>query len=571
MGASTNKDALTPTQRFWKMVATDAKEIRNVYYYAIFTGLVSLTLPLGIQAIVNLIQGGRVSSAWIVLVVFVVVGVAVNGILQIFQLRITENLQQKIFARASFEFAYRLPRIKVSELMGKYAPELTNRFFDTINIQKGIAKILISISTAALQVIFGLILLSLYHEFFIIFGVFLVLLLYFIFKYFGPKGLKTSLDESKHKYKTAYWLEEVARSQKTFKLAGSTTLPFTRVDKHVSKYIDMREAHFKVLVGQYASLVLFKVIVAAGLLAIGGILVMEQVMNIGQFVAAEIIILLIIGSVEKLIGSLDTIYDVLTGMEKIGQVTDLELEKSEGLDLLKESEGFDALEIDIDKAFFTYPGTDREAIKNVRLSIAGGEHVMITGKNESGKSAIIELLAGLYELDQGVISYQGFPIENLNIETLRGAIGTCLDTEELFHATLLENITVGRSGATFDRVKYVCENLGISDFIKKLPLGYETMLEPGSDILPEPIIYKLLIARAIVDNPKVVLFEYTFEHFDDEQKERIINFLLDKKNGWTFIASSNDHYLAKRCEKIVVMSGGRIRQIGDYNQVKDEL
>lgn len=569
--AATKQDALKPTQRFWKMVATDAKEIRNVYYYAIFAGLVNLSLPLGIQAIVNLIQGGRVSSAWIVLVVFVVVGVALNGTLQIFQLRITENLQQKIYARASFEFAYRLPRIKLVELVEKFAPEMTNRFFDTINIQKGIAKILITISTAALQVIFGLILLSLYHEFFIVFGVFLVLLLYFIFRYFGPKGLQTSIDESTHKYKTAYWLEEVARTHKTFKLAGNTTLPFTRTDKHVSAYIDARENHFKVLVGQWASLVVFKVIVAAGLLAIGGILVMEQVMNIGQFVAAEIIILLIISSVEKLIVSLDTIYDVLTGMEKIGQVTDLELEKSEGLDLMKECSDQEGLDVDMDKIYFTYPGTTREVLKNVRLSFEKHEHVMISGKNESGKSAIIELLAGMYDPDEGVISYQGFPIENLNIETLRSTIGTCLSSEELFHATLLENITVGREGATFDRVKKVCEKLGISEFIKKLPHGYETMIKPGTDILSEEMIYKLLIARAIVDNPKVILFEYTFEHFDDKQRKLIIDYLLDKENGWTFIASSNDHYLAQRCDRVVIMSGGRVRQIGDYDQVKDEL
>jgi ABC-type bacteriocin/lantibiotic exporter with double-glycine peptidase domain len=566
-----NKIKLTPTQRFWRMIAIDAKEIRNVYYYAIFTGLVSLSLPLGIQAIVNLIQGGRVSSAWIVLVVFVVVGVAVNGILQIFQLRITENLQQKIFARSSFELAYRMPRIKLSELIGKYAPELANRFFDTITIQKGIAKILIQISTAALQVIFGLILLSLYHEFFVIFSIFLIVMLVAIFRYFGPRGIKTSLNESNQKYKTAYWLEEVARTHKTFKLAGDTSLPFTRVDQHVNNYIEARESHFKVLIGQYASLVVFKVIVAAGLLAIGGVLVMEQVMNIGQFVAAEIIILLIISSVEKLITSLDTIYDVLTGMEKIGLVTDLELEKSEGLDLNKECQDLNALDIDIDKAYFTYPKTGREVIKNVRLSIKGGEHIMIAGKNESGKSALIELMAGMYDLNQGVISYQGFPIENLNIETLRGTIGTCLATEELFHATLLENITLGRDGATFDRVKFVCDKLGINEFIKRLPQGFETMLDPGSDILPEAIIYMVLIARAIVDSPKVVLFEYTFEHFDDEQKEKIVSFLLDKSNGWTFITSSNDPYLAKRCDRVVIMSGGRIRQIGDYDQVKDEL
>lgn len=568
--ASEEKEKLSPTQRFWRLIKIDIKDIRSVYYYSIFTGLVSLSLPLGIQAIVNLIQGGKVSSAWIVLVVFVVAGVAINGILQIFQLRITENLQQKIFARAAFEFAYRIPRIKLEELYKKYMPEQTNRFFDTVNIQKGLAKILISISTAALQIIFGLILLSLYHEFFIIFSVFLVLMLYFIFKYFGKRGLATSIEESTHKYKTVYWLEELARTNTTFKLAGTTNLPFTRADKHVSKYIQAREDHFRVLVGQYSMLVLFKVIVVSGLLAIGGILVMEQVMNIGQFVAAEIIILLVIGSVEKLIVSLDIIYDVLTGMEKIGLVTDLELEKNEGVDLRGECPD-DGLELSTDKLYFTYPETKTEVLKNIRLSVKCGEKIMLSGRTSSGKSTLLHVLAGLYTLKQGVVSYNGFPLDNLNIESLRSTIGTCLTNEQLFNATILENITIGREKATFDRVKEVVENLGLSETIKKLTHGYETIIEPGGNTLSQGVIHKLLIARAIVDQPKLVLLEYTFEHFDEDERNKIIDYLIDEQHGWTLIASSVDHYLAQRVDKIIIMSGGRIRQIGSYNEVKDEF
>lgn len=568
--AESIKKTYTPTERFWKMVATDAKDIRHVYYYSIFTGLVSLSLPLGIQAIVNLIQGGQVSSAWIVLVIFVVAGVAINGILQIFQLRITENLQQRIFARAAFEFAYRMPRIKLDQLFEKYTPELMNRFFDVLTVQKGLAKILISISTAALQVLFGLILLSLYHEFFIIFGVFLVLMLYFIFKYFGKRGLATSLKESKYKYQTAYWLEEIARTSSTFKLAGITDLPFTRVDKHVDNYLDAREKHFKVLIGQYSMLVLFKVIVATGLLAIGGVLVMNQVMNIGQFVAAEIIILLVISSVEKLIVSLDTIYDVLTAMEKIGQVTDLELEKSEGVNLLEECPD-NGIAINLEKLNFSYPGSNNEVLKNIRLSIDCGERIMLAGPSGSGKSTLLHVLAGLYELEEGVISYQGFPLGNLNIETLRTSIGVCLAGEELFNATLLENITLGREGATFENVKWVINNLGLSDYIKRLSKGYETVIEPGGVTLPQSVIQKLLIARSIVDKPKIVLLEYSFEHLDEDDRNRTIDFLLDKSHGWTIVSASSNHYLAKNVDRIVIMNNGRIRQIGSYNEVKDEF
>lgn len=564
------KQKLSPTQRFWKMVKLDAREIRNVYYYSIFTGLVSLSLPLGIQAIVNLIQGGTVSSAWIVLVVFVVIGIALNGVLQIFQLRITENLEQKIFARAAFEFAYRIPRIKLNELFKKYAPEQVNRFFDVLTIQKGISKILITISTAGIQVIFGLILLSLYHEFFIIFGVFLIGMLYFIFSYFGKRGLATSIEESDHKYKTIYWLEEIARSQKTFKLAGFTILPFTKVDKHVDKYLDARERHFKVLMSQYALLVLFKVIVATGLLAIGGILVMEQVMNIGQFVAAEIIIVLIINSVEKLIVSIDTIYDVLTGMEKIGKVSDMELEKSDGIDLQKECTE-DGLGVNLDKVYFTYPEGKHHVLKNIEYNIKQGSMVMITGQNSSGKTTLLHLIAGLHETSDGVISYNGFPLDNLNTESLRAVVGTCLSEEQLFNATLLENITLGRPNVDFENVKKVVSDLGLFDFIKALPDGYDTTIEPNGMTLPQSIIYKLLIARAIVDKPKLLLFESTFEHFNEKDKAHIVNYLLAPEHKWTIIATSVDKFIAKKSDEIIILEAGKIKQTGTYESLKNEI
>jgi ABC-type bacteriocin/lantibiotic exporter with double-glycine peptidase domain len=136
---------LNPVKRFWLLLQPDKKEVRDVYVYAIFNGLLNLSLPVGIQAIINLIQGGSVNAAWIVLVVFVILGVALTGMMQIGQLRITENLQQKIFSRAAFEFAYRIPRIKLEALYKQYAPELMNRFFDIISVQKGLKFLLISL------------------------------------------------------------------------------------------------------------------------------------------------------------------------------------------------------------------------------------------------------------------------------------------------------------------------------------------------------------------------------------------------------------------------------------------
>ena len=230
--------SLTPWRRFLGLVKLERKDIFQISYYAIFEGLVSLSLPLGIQAIINLIQGAQVSASWVVLVVLVTMGVVFSGILKLMQLRIIETIQQRIFTRASFELSYRFPKIKMKELRNYYLPELANRFFDTLTIQKGLSKILIDVPSAFLQIMFALLLLSFYHPFFIIFGLLLLLLIYILFKLTAQRGIETSLDESKNKYKVVHWLQEVARSVVSFKLSGKTSLALEKNDALVNKYLN---------------------------------------------------------------------------------------------------------------------------------------------------------------------------------------------------------------------------------------------------------------------------------------------------------------------------------------------
>ncbi len=558
---------LRPGQRFWRLLRPDGREIRSVYLYAIFTGLMSLTLPLGIQAILNLIQGGRVSTSWIILVALVIIGVAISGVLQIYQLKITENLQQKIFTRAALEFAYRTPRIKMEALYRHYAPELMNRFFDVMSVQKGLSKILIDFSTAVFHVIFGLILLSFYHPFFILFSLALLLLVFAIFRFTSLRGLETSLEESKYKYLVVHWLEELARTVTTFKLAGKTNLPMDRTDGHVMDYLAAREVHFKVLMRQYALMIVFKVAVITGLLAIGGILVMEQHMNIGQFVAAEIIIILVINSVEKLVLSLETIYDVLTGLEKIGQVTDLELETDEGIDVPESLKR--GLAVELSNIDFSFPDHVNPTVKNLSLSLKAGDKLQVIGANGSGKSTLLYLLAGLYEPKSGHISYDGLPKGNYKQSSLRSMIGDSLTQEQLFEGTILENIAMGRENAGLENVKWAVDKLGLSNFIKSQPQGYNTKLDTMGKHLPKSTIQKLLLARSIVDRPKLLLLEDAFQHLEVSDRQSIIDFLTGPENDWTLVAVSSDPYLAQACGNLVVMKEGTIVESGTYDQLKD--
>ena len=542
-------------QRLQRLLAVDKREIWQVYSYALLNGLVNLSLPLGIQAIINLIQGGEMSTAWVILVVFVMLGVALSGFFQLMQLRIVENICQKIFSRASFEFAYRIPRIKYSELYNYYAPELANRFFDTITIQKGLPKILIDFSLASFQIIAGLVVLSMYHSFFVLFGVALIALVYTILVFTGPRGLKTSLVESKYKYQVAHWLEEIARTKMSFKLVRDPEISLVNTDNRVSDYIDAREKHFRILIGQFASLIGFKLIVAAGLLVIGSILVFNQEMNIGQFVAAEIIILLIINSVEKLIKSLDSIYDVLTALEKIGYVTDMEIENETGLCFEDEMDG---MSVSVSDVKFSFPGSNKMILNSISFDVPKSESAIIMGSAGSGKSTLMTILAGINEVQEGVTRFNGLSIDSLHNNSLRQHIGYALSNNQIFQGTLLENISMGRDHITTQDVVESIEMVNLGSFIKTQPMGLSTQLNPEGQRIPRSAINKIILARAIVSKPTLLLLEDPLDHVPVAEKDEIIRKLTADSTPWSIIVTAVDPVWTKYISHSIELDNGKV-------------
>lgn len=548
-----DKNTYTPWQRFIGLLKLERKDFLQILYYAIFAGIVSLSLPLGIQAIVNLIQGAQISTSWIVLVVLVTLGVAFVGALQLMQIRIVENIQQKIFTRASFEFTYRFPKIKMSELRDYYPPELANRFFDVLTIQKGLYKLVLDFPAAMVQIIFGLILLSFYHPFFIFYGILLVLLIYLVFKFTGNTGLQTSLSESKYKYKIAHWIQEIARTLLSFKLSGKSSLALNKNDTLVSDYIDSRESHFRILRIQFIQMIGFKVLVTAGLLLIGGILVLNQQMNIGQFVAAEIIILLIINSVEKLILGLENFYDLLTALEKIGQVVDKQLEPQ---DLATPFNDDTALTLELNKISYIDNRDNISILKDISFTLKPGEHLLINGPNGSGKSTLLKIIAGILEPTGGDLYVNNKSLKGINLNHYRALLGQSFPDETPFEGTLLENLTFGDTTIPQEDIDWAITNVGLTDYIKNQPLGINTALKPEGKFLSETISNKIVLARSIVRKPKVLILKEPLTRFSAEEKTRIIEFLFDKSNSWSIIISSQNPLWKEYCERIIWLENG---------------
>jgi ABC-type bacteriocin/lantibiotic exporter with double-glycine peptidase domain len=550
-----NTKILTPFQRLNNLLKLDKKDIYQVVLYAVFSGLVSLSLPLGIQAIINLIQGGRVSLSWIILVFIVVIGVAFNGVLRLMQLRITETIQQKIFIRSSFEFSYRFPKIKSTSLYNRYPPELANRFFDTITVQKSIAKLILDYSESLLQIIFGLLLLSVYHPLFILFGFLLFVLLYLIFKMSFDIGLQTSLKESKYKYKVAHWIQEISRNHLGFKNNIETEYVLHKNDKYVSEYLINREKHFTIIKRQFAQLIGFKVIITTGLLLIGGFLVINQQLNIGQFVAAEIIILLVINSVEKIIIGLETFYDLLTSIEKIGEITDMELED--------ESENsttfcYNQINIEVDSLSFSFPDSSKKVLNNITLKINQGESVYLNGNNGAGKSTFLRILSGLIEKNVGSLYINDENYKKINLNQYRKQIGVVVSDQTTFEGTIFDNITFNNPAISPERLKWVLEKVMLNDEIKKLPNGLDEIILTDGRQLSSSITQKILLARAIINNPNVLFLEDPFDKIDIVQANEIIDFILSKEHKWTVVVISKNDYWAKKCNRIITLEKGKL-------------
>ncbi len=541
---------MSPTQRFWNLLKLYRRQIRRIYTYAIFIGIVNLTLPLGIQAIVSFLQTGVFNSTWLLLVGFVLVGIAITGIMQVYQLRVVENIQQDIFARSGLEFAYRLPEIKYIDLDKIHAPELANRFFDTLTVQKGLPKILIDFSLALFQIIFGLLLLTIYSPYFIILGFVMALVFWLVIRVTGPSGLSTSLGESKMKYRLAFWLEEIARVSRTFKVFNAFKFHLNKTDDITSDYLQNREKHVGILKNQFWIFVAFKVLVASILLLLGGFLVFQERMNIGQFVAAEIIIILILNSIEKIIRSIDTVYDVLTALEKIGYVTDLELDDNSGR---INAEFNQAPALKVDNISFQFPDASRKVISNLSFEIPASNKVFIDGSAGSGKSILLQLLAGIYTVDEGQILLDGASFYNYNRDELNTKMAVGFEETQIFEASIRDNILVGREVSEM-KLNEIIDGLGLRDYVLSHREGLDANIDSSGRRMASSVAQRILMARLLVGEPTLILLDDPLNFLDDEDKNSIIDYLTEPTKPWTLVVASSYPYWQDKCQQNILLN-----------------
>lgn len=551
---------ITPNQhskRLIRYITKEKKDVTNIYFYAILNGLVYLSIPLGIQSIVSYVMGATMATSIYILIFFVVMGTWLVGYFRLKVIEIIEKIQQKIYVEFSIAIAAKIPKTDLSYARKYYLPELVNRFFDIQNLQKGISKILLEIPTALIQIFFGIILLSFYHPLFLIFGGMVIICVVIIFRYTMESGIHTSIEESNRKYDTAAWIEDIAGSVKTFKMYSESGAHLQGTDERVVQYLHHRTSHFKVLVFQYKTIIAFQVTITLAMLAIGTYLLINQQLNIGAFIATEIVVLSIMAAVEKLIVSLESYYDLIASFAKLSKITDLKEEQNGEIVLSQKEKG---PEIEFKHVNFSFNDT-APILSDLNFKIKENTITALTGDLGSGKSMLLNLIAGFYEPTSGTILFDRIPLKNIDKTQMRNTMGLYLENMKIIQGTVKENILLGNIHSNTENILELSENIGIENISSLFSSGFLTEVSETDSEMTFSVKKKILLLRALLGEKRLIILEDPFAGIREEYQDRLLQYLQQAKERATIIIVSQNPELLQSADQHLHMENGTIKSI----------
>jgi len=550
-------DYTKSSRALFKYITKEKKDVTAIYIYAILSGLVQLSIPLGIQAIVSFVMGATMVTSLYLLIGFVVLGTFLTGFFRVKVMQIIEKIQQKIFVEFAIAFAEKLPKVDLSANKKYYLPEIVNRFFDTQNLQKGISKILLEIPTALIQILFGILLLSFYHPWFLVFGAIVIIIVIIIFRFTMDSGIKSSVEESGKKYEVASWLEDIAGAIKTFKINSKSEMHLAGTDERVVGYLNHRTSHFKVLVLQYKTIIGFKVVITLVMLAIGTYLLVNQKLNIGAFIATEIVVLTIMTAVEKLIKSLESYYDVVASLVKLNKVTELTEEQNEDITLEAKDGG---MEIEFKEVEFSF-NDNKPILSNINFIIKPNTINVISGSLGAGKSLLLNMIAGFYLPSFGNILFDKIPLKNLDKISLRDKIGLYMDDMNIIKGTLQDNILLGRSHINTENILELSEEMGIENLSSRFTDGFNTQLSETDTEISFSSKKKILLLRAFLGQNRLLLLEDPLDGMNEEFKFKMIGYLQKLKEDTTIIIVSDASELMFIADQKLHVHNGTVENI----------
>lgn len=536
-----------PFVRLLKLVRPDRRELWVVFLYAAAVGVLSLAVPVTLMAVVNTVALATLIQQLIVLCVALLVCMVFVALLRTLQFVVVEYIQRRIFVRVAADLAYRLPRVNLSAFDRQYGPELVNRFFEVLTAQKASAVLLLDGIDVALHAAVGLILLASYHQALLGFDLVLLAALVFLVWPLGNRGVATAVQESHAKYAVVSWLEDMARHPRAFKLCSTPTFALEQTDLLTRNYLLARHAHFRVVLRQFAFALGLYALATTSLLALGGYLVITGSMTLGQLVAAEVVVSLMVFSLTKLGKHAENYYDLMAAVEKLGHLIDLPLEREGGVGHLARTGGS---AVRICQVSYTYDHGHRPVLHEFSLELAPGERVALLGPNGAGKSTLADLLFGLRAPTHGFIEIDGIDLRDVKLESLREHVAIVKGIE-IVQGTIYDNVRMGREFVTHGDVIRALRAVALLEDVQDFPEGVHTVLSADGAPLSLGQTERLMLARAIAGQPRLLVLDELLDDMDRAVRAEVLPALFGPSARWTLLVITHSPEVAALCTRQV--------------------
>lgn len=534
----------TPWDRLKFLMRPEMSDVGVILVFAAVNGLLALATPIAVESLVNTVALGQLFQPLIVLTVFVFAFLAFGAGLKALQTVVVETIQKRLFARVAGDLAYRLPRVTARATRETHLPELVNRFFDVITVQKVASGLLLDGVSLVIGTLVGMTVLGFYHPWLLGIDLLLLCLMVVIILVLGRGAVATSIKESKRKYAMAAWLEDLAANPLTFHYEGAADFALDRTDRLTFEYLEARGKHFRILMRQVVGALLLQALGSSVLLGAGGWLVMQGQLTLGQLVAAELIVAVIVGSFVKLGKHIESFYDLLASVDKLGYLFDLPIQQQQGLLKL---EGDGPARIDARELGFAI-GDAPPILDGVSLHVAAGDRLAITGPSGSGKSLLVDLIAGWAEPQRGEVLIDDVDPHDVRPDVLHRRV-TVIRHPEVFTGTIAENVHLGRPGVSVHDVRQALTRVGLLNAVQALKEGLETVLTPGGIPFTELQVRRLTLARALVGGPRLLMIDGLLDAFSDADAQALGAEVTARRQPWTLILVTGRDSLAAMCDQ----------------------
>lgn len=534
---------LTPWQQYARLLRPEAADLRTIVVYGAASAVLTLGVPLTVDALISNITFGTLLTPLVVLVAVLLGCLLLQGLLGALQAWIAEVVERRIFVRVVGDLAWRLPRVDVRAFDRTHGPELVNRFFDTVTVQKSSSKLFLEVTNIVLTTSVGMTVLAFYHPFLLVFVLALLAAIALLVFVFGAGGVRTAVDESAAKYEVAKWLQELARHTTAFCTQGGADFARRRAERLAGDYIQARRRHFRVLFRQICSALGLQVLASTAVLAIGGWLVIDQQLTPGQLVASELIVTAVVANITKLGTVLESWYDVCAASGKLGHLIDLPLERQSGASPALTGSG-----VELELREVRCSSEVGHDVGDLSLKVAPGERVALTGPAGGDASLLLDVLYGLRQPVAGHVTVDGLDLRQLRLDRTRDQFALVHGTE-IVEGTLLDNLSFGREDVSATEVRDALRDVGLWDEVLALPDGLETRLATGGQPLTPSQASQLMLARAVLGEPRLLLLDGALDKLTPSLRRRVIAHLFDERHEWTMLVATNQPDVIDACDR----------------------